>query len=198
MTGIVLASASATRRTLLEQAGVVVTVDPAAVDEAEVKAAMRADGASAGDVAEALGEVKAMRIARRHPGALVVGADQMLDCNGVWFDKPPDRDHARAQLIALRGRSHELVASAVAVRDGRRLWHHTNRVRMTMRPFTDAFLDDYLAAMGDAVTGTVGGYQLEGRGAQLFSRVDGDFFTVLGLPLLPLLDFLRAQRILGS
>ncbi|HET8726975.1 MAG TPA: Maf family protein [Alphaproteobacteria bacterium] len=196
MSAIVLASGSRTRRDLLANAGVEVTVDPAAIDEDMVKASLRADGAKAGDVAEALAEMKAMRVSRRHPGALVVGADQMLECGGVWFDKPPDPDHARAQLVALRGKTHTLVSTAVAVRDGVRLWHRTDEARLVMRDFSDAFLDFYLDRVGTAALGSVGAYQLEGPGAQLFARVEGDYFTVLGLPLLPLLDYLRVQGVL--
>lgn len=199
MNSIVLASGSATRARLLEGAGVEFDIDAASVDESEIKAAMRAESASAADVAEALAEVKATRVSRRHPGRLVIGADQMLDAgNGVWMDKPPDRDHARAQLQSLRGRDHTLIASVVAVRDESRLWHQTDRVTLTVRSFSDAFLDSYLDRMGDEILSTVGGYQLEGPGAQLFSRIEGDYFTVLGLPLLPLLSFLRAQRLLEA
>lgn len=199
MNSIVLASGSATRARLLEGARVDFEIDAASVDETEIKAAMRAESASAGDVAEALAEVKAMRVSRRHPGRLVIGADQMLDAgNGVWLDKPPDRDHARAQLQSLRGRSHTLIASVVAVRDEARLWHQTDRVTLTVRSFSDGFLDGYLDRMGDEILSTVGGYQLEGPGAQLFDRIEGDYFTVLGLPLLPLLSFLRAQRLLEA
>lgn len=198
MAAVILASASAARQTMLRQAGLEVDVEPAAVDEAELKASFRAAGAAAGDVAEALAELKAQRISRRRTGALVVGADQMLACGSVWFDKPPDRDHARAQLTALRGRTHELVSSVVTVRDGGRLWHHTDRARLTMRDFTYAFLDAYLDRVGDAALASVGGYQLEGPGAQLFARVEGDYFTVLGLPLLPLLEHLRQQGLLLS
>jgi septum formation protein len=197
MTAVVLASASVTRARLLKDAGVEMVINAASVDEGEIKAAMRAEGASAGDVAEALAEVKAVQVSRRYPGALIIGADQMLDAgNGVWMDKPPDRDHGRAQLLSLRGRNHTLIASAVAVRDGARLWHSTQRVTLSVRDFSDAFLDGYIDRLGDDILATVGGYQLEGEGAQLFSRVEGDYFTVLGLPLLPLLEFLRAQRIL--
>lgn len=196
MDAIVLASGSATRAALLRDAGVPVTVDPPSVDETEVKAALKADGAAASDVAETLAELKAMRVSRRHPRALVIGADQMLQCGEIWFDKPPNADHARAQLVALRGKTHELISSAVGVRDGARLWHHTDRARLTMRPFSEEFLDTYLESCGADVVGSVGAYRLEGMGAQLFHKVEGDFFTVLGLPLLPLLDWLRAQGVL--
>ena len=193
---VVLASASAARAALLQGAGVAVAVEAAAIDEAEVKASLRAAGAAAAEVAESLAELKAQRIARRHPGALVIGADQVLDCDGTLFDKPTDAADARRQLLLLRGRRHELVSAAVVVRDGVRLWHHVGRATLTMRRFSDAFLDDYLDAAGDAVLASVGAYQVEGVGAQLFARIDGDYFTILGLPLLPVLDFLREQGVL--
>lgn len=198
MSAVVLASGSATRRAMLEAAGVAVTVSPAAIDEGEVKASMRAEGASPADVAEALAVLKAQRASRRHPGALVIGADQMLDCDGVWYDKPADRAEARDQLLALRGRTHTLTSTAVAVRDGQRVWHATDRAKLTMRSFSHVFLETYLDAIGDTVLSTVGGYQLEGRGAQLFAKVEGDHFTVLGLPLLQLLGFLRDHGVLPS
>ena len=195
MTGIVLASGSRTRAEMLESAGVPVILQPAAVDEEEVKLSLRAEGISATGVAEALAELKAQRVTRRHPGQLVVGADQMLECDGIWFDKPTGRDQAREQLRALRGKTHRLISCAVVVRDGERLWHHTDQARLHMRPFTDAFLEEYLDHAGDSVLQSVGAYQLEGLGAQLFHRVEGDFFTVLGLPLLPLLGFLRVHGV---
>ena len=183
---------------MLRQAGVAFIADAPAVDESGVKAALQADGATAADVAETLAELKAMRVSRNHPGSLVIGADQMLQCGEIWFDKPADDDHARAQLIALRGKTHSLVSSAVGVRDGARLWHHTDRASLTMRPFSDGFLDRYLARCGPEIAGSVGAYHLEGPGAQLFQRVEGDYFTILGLPLLPLLEWLRAQGVLES
>ena len=155
------------------------------------------EGASADDVAVALGELKAVAISRRHRDALVIGSDQMLDCNGVWFEKPVDRDHAAATLRALSGRDHRLVTSAVVARGGERIWHTVQTVRMRMRPLSEAYIDAYLDAVGEEVHASVGAYQLEGLGAQLFTAVEGDYFTVLGLPLLPLLDFLRVHGVLA-
>ncbi len=188
---LVLASASQSRLSLLQGAGLTPVVDPASVDEGEVKASMHAEGATAADVADALAELKATRVSARHPGALVIGADQILECSGVWFDKPADIEHARAHLLTLRGKTHHLHTCVCVVRDGTRIWHHRARADLAMRPFSNQFLDEYMARAGDDVLRSVGAYQLEGPGAQLFSAVDGDYFTVLGLPLLPLLDFLR-------
>lgn len=193
---VVLASASAIRRTLLTNAGIPVTIDPGAVDEDEVKQAMKKEGAPATAVAETLAELKAMRVAARHGDAFVFGADSMLECNGIWFDKPADRDHAAAHLTALSGRTHRLISSAVCVRNRARIWHHTSIASLTMRPLTRAFIDSYLDAAGTTVQRSVGAYQLEGLGAQLFSKIEGDYFTVLGLPLLPILAFLRDNQVL--
>ncbi len=192
---LVLASGSRTRAAMLEQAGLTAILDKPLVDEEEVKEAGRVEGVSADIVAEALAELKAQRITRRHPGALVIGADQMLECEGRWFDKPAGRDAARDQLLALRGQTHRLVSCAVVVRDGERIWHKTDSARLTMRNFSEAFLDEYLDRAGEGVLHSVGAYQLEGLGAQLFHRVEGDFFTILGLPLLPLLGFLRVHGV---
>lgn len=195
---VVLASASPARARLVQAAGLAALIAPAHVDEDALKRAVRTEGGSAIDAAVALAELKARRIAPRHRGAFVIGADQILVCGGEWFDKPADLDHARAHLRTLRGRSHELATAVVVVRDGERLWHHVETPRLTMRAFSDAFIEDYLAAEGDAALASVGAYRLEGHGIQLFDRIDGDFFTILGLPLLPLLAFLRENRVVGS
>ncbi len=190
---VVLASASASRRALLAAAGIDVLVDPAHVDEAALKASLAAEGSSPAAIAEALAELKATRVSARQAGRLVIGCDQILECQGRSFDKPADLAAARRQLQELRGQTHSLYSAAVALRDGARLWHHVGRADLSMRQFSDSFLDSYLAAAGSAATASVGAYQLEGLGAQLFDRIEGDYFTILGLPLLPLLEFLRGQ-----
>jgi septum formation protein len=195
---LVLASASPIRARLLQAAGLKPSIEPAELDEAPLKAAFKTAGRDAGDCAIALAEAKAKRVAARMPGALVLGADQLLVCDGEWFDKPADRTAARAQLLALRGKRHVLSTAAALVRNGAAIWHALEEPALTMRRFSDAFLDDYLAAAGDAALGSVGGYQLEGRGVQLMAGIEGDHFAILGLPLLPLLDFLRDSGMLAA
>lgn len=195
---VVLASASAIRRTLLKNAGISCDVDPGVVDEDEVKRAMKADGAPATSVAETLAEMKAMRVTSRHPGALVFGADQMLECNEIWFDKPIDRAHAVAHLTALAGRTHRLISALVCVRNGARIWHHTEAASLTMRPLSPEFIETYLKATGAPALQSVGAYQLEGLGAHLFTKIEGDYFTVLGLPLLAMLAFLRQHGVVAE
>ena len=194
---VVLASASRARLELLLCAGVATRAEPARVDEQEVRASLRAEKAGVEDAAETLAELKARKVSRHASGAFVIGADQILDCDGAWFDKPPDRTRATADLRALSGKRHSLATAVCVVRDGVRLWHHRESARLTMRPLGDAFIDAYLDAIGADALVSVGAYQLEGLGAQLFSRVEGDYFTILGLPLLPLLEFLRNHGVVA-
>jgi septum formation protein len=192
---LILASASPSRRQMLINAGLDFEIEPSGVDEDEVKRSLLGERASARDIATTLAEMKALRVSTRHPAAMVIGADSTLACDGKLYDKPATLSDARAQLMALGGRTHDLVSSVVVAKAGARLWHATDVGRLTMRPLTEPFLDAYLARAGQAVCASVGAYQLEGLGAHLFSRIDGDYFTVLGLPLLPLLVFLAEHDI---
>ena len=193
---LILASASSARRAVLESAGLRFEAIAAAVDEAAIKEAAQAEAIPPADAAVILADAKAERIARRDTEALVIGCDQLLVCEGRWFDKPANPASARDQLLALRGRMHELVTAVVCHRQGQRVWHHVARPRLTMRDFSESFLDAYLALEGDHVTSSVGAYRMEGLGAQLFSKVDGEQAAILGLPLLALLGFLRQHRVL--
>ena len=189
---LVLASASAARRRMLEDAGVVFDVVAPTCDEEAAKRQYRAEGRSPHTQAEALAELKAKSVSQQ-TGAYVIGADQMLAVDGVALDKPASVAEARQHLLRLRGCPHELITAAAVAKDGAIVWRATDIPRLTMRRFSDAFLDDYITRAGEDVLRSVGAYQLEGLGAQLFERVEGDYFSVLGLPLLPLLAFLRGQ-----
>jgi len=193
---LILASASPTRRALLEAAGVPVEIRPAAVDEESIKHAARAEDVAPEQTALLLADIKAKRI--REPDALIIGADQLLVCEGTWFDKPADLAAAEAQLRALRGRTHTLHTAVACVRDGTRIWQHVATPRLTMRDFSDAFLESYLRAEGEALLGSVGAYRIEGPGIQLFDAIEGEHSAILGLPLLPLLGFLRQHGALIS
>lgn len=190
---LILASGSAARRRLLEAAGLSFEVEAPRVDEDAAKASFRAEGMAPRAQADALAELKALSVARRREG-FVIGADQMLAVEGEVLDKPRHAAEAREHLLRLRGRPHELITAVVVAREGAVLWRHIDTPRLIMRAFSDAFLDDYLSRAGADVLTSVGAYQLEGLGAQLFERVEGDYFSVLGLPLLPLLAFLREHR----
>jgi len=196
---IILASQSASRKAMLAAAGVIFTAEAAGVDEESVKAAMIAEGTDGRRLADALAEMKAIKVSRRHPTALVLGCDSTVAAEDeTLIDKAETRDESRAQLQCLRGTTHRLTSAAVVALGGEPIWRHVDTAKLTMRPFSDAFLESYLDAEWPAIGGCVGGYRLEGLGAQLFSRIDGDHFTILGLPLLPLLDWLRARGELAA
>ena len=180
----------------MRAAGLDFTIEPAAIDEAALKREYCAAGRDASACAMALAEAKARAVAARHPGALVVGADQILVADDEWFDKPADLAEAMAQLRRLRGRDHILVTAVCAIRGEMRLWQAIAAPKLTMRSFGDGFLALYIKAEGEAVLGSVGAYRLEGRGVQLFARIEGDHFAILGLPLLELLEFLRGHGLL--
>ena len=198
MTRLILASSSKARYSMLKNAGVACEAIASMIDEDGYKQSMKAEGASAAEAAETLAEMKALRMYRQQPDGIVIAADQMLECNGIWFDKPRDRDNTRAQLRALRGKTHQLVSAAVIYKEGSRIWGTIDTAHLTVRNFTDEWLENYLDTVGDEIYNCVGGYQLEGIGAQLFTEVRGDYFTVLGLPLLPLIGFLRDHSILKA
>jgi septum formation protein len=195
---LVLASASPARARLLAAAGLVFEQRAAAVDEEAVRAALQAEEATPADAATALAELKAQRVAHEvPPDAVVLGADQILSCAGRWFAKPSDLAEARAQLEDLSGRAHELATAVVGCRGGARIWHSVAQARLRLRPCSAGFLDDYLASVGERALAAVGAYQIEGPGAQLFARIEGDHFAIQGLPLLEVLEFLRAQGVLA-
>lgn len=197
MTSLVLASTSASRQAMLTAAGVPFEALAPMVDEAELKRALLAEGADARRVADALAEAKAVKISRKLPGALVLGSDSVVALDdGTLIDKAPDRETLADQLRMLRGRTHRLVSAAVVAENGTPVWRFVGVAKLTMRDFSDAFLDAYLGACGDVLLGSVGGYHVEGRGAQLFARIDGDQFTIRGLPLLAVLDYLRTRGVM--
>ena len=192
---LILASSSRAREALLLGAGLSFEKIPANIDENVTKDRFVDHPEAAMRIAETLAVAKAEAIAGSHLDACVIGADQTLSLDGRLFDKPRDRDEARDHLRALRGRSHELISSVAVVADGKTAWTHSARAELRMREFSDAFLERYLDRVGDDVFTSVGGYRLEGPGAQLFERIDGHYFTILGLPLLALLDCLRETGI---
>lgn len=192
-THLVLASASRSRQNMLRAAGVSFTADPADVDES----AFKVNGRDATSVAELLATAKAEAVSARHPGALVIGSDQMLVCEGHWFDKPTDRASARKQLMALGDRTHELVAAVTVMRDRKAVWSCTDRARLIMRAFSGTFIDEYLDRVGTDAFLSVGAYQVEGLGIQLFDKIEGNVFTIMGMPLLPLLEFLRSEGVIA-
>lgn len=195
MSGIVLASGSASRRALLSGAGVEARSIKPNVDEDAAKLAMRAQGVSVRDQAMQLAELKAVKVSRAEPG-LVIGGDQMLNLEGSAFDKPANLDEAANHLRRLSGNSHTLETAILIAENGEPVWRYLARPKLTVRPLSEAFIEQYVETCGEALLNTVGAYQLESLGAQLFSRIEGDYFSILGLPLLPLLDYLRTRGVL--
>lgn len=196
MTRLVLASASESRANVLRGAGIAFDVVPAHVDEEAIKESMLAANQPHRMIADALAELKAVRISSRQPGALVIGADQVLSFAGELLSKCATMDEARTLLSRLRGKTHDLFSAAVLAKDGAPIWRHVERNRMTMYPVSDGFIDDYLAKKGESLLSGVGCYRLEDEGAQFFSHIDGDYFAILGLPLIPLLSALREQGVI--
>ncbi len=198
MTQVILASASKIRAQLLQNAGVDIEVMPADIDEDAVKRVLSSQNPQArgGDLAEILAEAKALEVSRKNPGHLVIGADQTLQCGDTLFDKARDLKDARKKLLALRGNTHTLYSAIACARQGVVVWRYNDTADLTMRDFSPEFLGKYLALPGVDVLGSVGAYKLEAQGMQLFEKITGDYFTILGLPLLPLLEFLRTEGIL--
>jgi septum formation protein len=193
---IILASGSEIRATLLRNAGVAVEVLVPRLDEDTIRAAMLAEGASPRDLADALAENKARKIGLKHPDALVIGCDQILDFGGNCLSKPADQQDARAQLRAMSGQRHSLLSAVVIWHEGASVWRHIGQARLQMREISEPYIDDYVERNWDSIRHAVGCYKLEEEGVRLFSRIDGDYFTVLGLPLVDLLGYLTVRGVL--
>jgi len=197
VTNLTLASKSAARSQLLAAAGLVFDTVGSGVDEEAAKARLLADDADPRDIAQALAETKALVVSTRRPG-LVIGADQTLDLDGSLFDKVANLEEVRHRLQRLRGREHQLHSGVAVARDGVVVWRETQSASLAMRDFSDGFLNGYLERNGDAALASVGCYQLEGEGLQLFERIEGDYFTILGLPMLGLLGLLRREGVIAA
>jgi len=190
---LILASGSEIRRQLMENAGIPVRIIKPRIDEEMVKASLLAENAPPRDIADTLAEMKALKISEKNPDSLVIGCDQVLDLGGQLLSKPASVEEARSQLQQMRGERHMLLSAAVICEGGKPIWRHIGQVRLRMRAFSDDFLDGYLDRNWPEISHCVGGYQLEGEGVRLFSRVDGDYFTVLGLPLMEMLNYLTLR-----
>lgn len=195
---LLLASASTTRLQLLRNAGIEVTAQPARIDEENIRVALQAEAARPPDIADALAEMKARKLAEKNTTALVLGCDQILAFKGQAYGKPETPTEARAQFCSFRGDTHQLISAVVLYDEGQPIWRHISEASLTMRTFSDDYLDDYLARNWSALQHCVGGYKLEEEGVRLFSKIDGDYFTILGLPLLPLIGYLGSRGFIAT
>ena len=198
MQHIILASSSQTRADLLRNAGLVVEIQPARIDEDAIKASLLADEVSPRDISDALAEAKAAKVGGKNPGALVIGCDQVLECDGVLYSKPEHKTECLGHLSRLSGKTHQLWSAAVVVENAKPVWRHISRADLTMRTSSDTFLQDYVERNWDSLRTSVGGYKLEEEGVRLFSKVRGDYFSVLGLPLVEILSWLTLRGTLAS
>ena len=194
----ILASTSPFRRDMLLSAGLEFESAAPAIDERAIEASIEDTGLSPEEIATILAEAKAIEVSERHPGRPVIGCDQTLSLDGEVLHKPQDKEGARRRLLALSGKTHELHSAVVAARDGEAVWRHVSTARMTMRRLDPAFIGRHLARVGEKALSSVGAYQVEGEGVQLFDRIEGSHFTIVGLPLLPLLAFLREQGVIDG
>lgn len=198
MSKLILASGSAARQRILRGAGVVFEVAKASIDEHQLLESMRAEKVSARDCADLLAELKAQKVSRVHVDDWIIGADQTLSFEQEIFEQPGTAEKARAQLMKLRGKIHTLNSAVCVARQGSVVWRHVGQARLAMRAFSDEFLDRYLVEAGVDILSSVGAYHVEGPGLQLFSKIDGDLFTIQGMPMLPLLDYLRTQGLIAA
>ncbi len=198
MTELILASRSPFRSALLKNAGIAFSTASAEVDERAVEAPLYETGATPEEVAQVLAEAKALDVSEKNPGAVVIGCDQTLSLGDKIFHKPADMEAARRQLLKFSGMTHQLNSAVVLAKDGKTLWRHVSIARMTMRDLDPGFVGRYLGRVGDTALSSVGAYQVEGPGIQLFEKIDGDYFTIVGLPLLPLLDELRKEKLIDG
>lgn len=195
---LLLASASVIRLQLLRNAGLEATAHPARIDEESIREALQQEAASPRDIADTLAEMKARKLAEKNPEALVLGCDQVLAFNRRVFGKPETPDEARKQLIAFRGQTHQLISALVLYDGGKPIWRHMSEAKLTMRPLSDSYLDMYIGRNWPSLRQTVGSYKLEEEGIRLFSAIEGDYFTILGLPLLPLIGYLGSRGFIAT